>query len=69
MQTLERLMADIQAVRDCPSTRRLLLDVWAYAQANGEKAGIELGMCVLDGVGVYVDHEKSLKTLVSGGKK
>lgn len=66
MVTLERLLADMMAMRDCESTRRLAMDVWGFAQKNGEQAGIELGMCVLDGVRNYVEHERLLKASIPG---
>lgn len=61
MEDLERAFEAIRAVRDCPSVARLILDVWVYAQANGESNGLRLAAVLLVGAREYQRHENATK--------
>lgn len=66
MAELEAAIEGIRAVRDCPAVRALCLDCWAYAQRNGEAAGLAWARMLLDGVTRYVEHEKRTRAPLYG---
>ena len=61
MERLEKLIADILAVRDSEGSRRLCLDVWSLGQKHGEAEGLLMGAIILAGVTAYQRAEEGCK--------
>lgn len=54
MEDLEKAIGVILAVRDCPTVRRLMLDLWALGLKHGATEGLRYAQMYLNGIRAYV---------------
>ena len=63
VRDVEAAIAAILAVRNCPASQKLCLDVYSLSQRGGESAALAVGAAVLSGVREYERCERELERL------